>query len=61
MNQKKYARVPVDLTTDPYNKRGHIGEVIFITEITETACLLFADGSQGLYDSTCLEYLNELP
>ena len=52
METKKFYRVPRDLTTDPYNKRGQDGYEIK-TE-GEVITLAFADGSEGIYDEYAL-------
>ncbi|MGV4418442.1 hypothetical protein ACQ1QE_04700 [Ornithobacterium rhinotracheale] len=50
------AKVNNFLTTDPYHKRGEIGEVLEISN--GIAKLKFADGVIGFYEIDTLEILN---
>ncbi|WP_182995296.1 hypothetical protein [Pelobium manganitolerans] len=53
-NQK--VKINPFLTTDPYNKRGQIGEV---TECDgEVATVLFEDGITGKYQTDTLELVS---
>ena len=52
METKKFYRVPRNLTTDPYNKRGQDG--FEIKRQGDDITLQFADGSTGLYDEFAL-------
>lgn len=55
-----HAEVHPQLTTDPYNKRGQVGEIINYHPKEHVVTLKFDDGSQGLYQSTALIYKVDL-
>lgn len=57
MKSGDYVKVPVGLTTDPYNKRGQIGIVAAINGLD--VVVEFKDLSLGKYDIDALELSTE--
>lgn len=49
-------KVPEDLTTDPYDKRGETGKIVHITA-DGTIVVEFKDGSFGLYQKNALDII----
>ena len=50
-------QIPVDLTTDPYNKRGEIGKVININQLGDIE-VIFSDDIIGIYSEGCVYVLD---
>ncbi|MBK1439781.1 hypothetical protein JHJ32_07290 [Parapedobacter sp. ISTM3] len=53
----RVARVPSDLTTDPFERRGEIGRIVNTDRVNDTITMKFDDGLTADYVFNCLEIL----
>jgi hypothetical protein len=51
-------KIPLNLTTDPYNKRGFTGKVITVNE--QELIVRFNDGTSGRYAIDSVEIIDTL-
>lgn len=54
----RFVRIPMDLTTDPLGKQGHVGQVLSVDQKQNIVEVMFDSDTIGRYDLDCIQIMH---